>query len=78
LLLPPPIPAWLARSSSSSSNDATANDVVYIEIQAGDLFLESETDLSSCRAIFEYLRALALPPEASVSLITRIAHDLSA
>jgi transcriptional regulator with XRE-family HTH domain len=58
--------------------DAGASDVVYIESQAGDLFLESETDLSRFSAIFEHLRALALPPEASVSLITRIARDLSA
>ncbi|HEY3956152.1 MAG TPA: Scr1 family TA system antitoxin-like transcriptional regulator [Streptosporangiaceae bacterium] len=57
--------------------DTAANDVVYIESQAGDLFLESETDLNRFSAIFEHLRALALPPEASVSLITRIARDLS-
>jgi len=31
-------------------------DVVYIESQAGDLFLESETDLSRF-SIFEHLRA---------------------
>jgi hypothetical protein len=58
--------------------DTTANDVVYIESQAGDLFLESETDLNRFKAIFEHLRALALPPETSVSLITQIARDLSA
>jgi transcriptional regulator with XRE-family HTH domain len=52
-------------------------DVVYIESQAGDLFLESETELNRFSAIFEHLRALALPPEASASLITRIARDLS-
>src|SRR6202142_1432611 len=58
--------------------DVAASDVVYIESQAGDLFLESETDLSRFSAIFEHLRALALPPEASVSLIARIDRDLSA
>ena len=58
--------------------EAAASDVVYIETQAGDLFLESETDLSRFSAIFEHLRALALPPEDSVLLITRVAHDLTA
>jgi transcriptional regulator with XRE-family HTH domain len=52
------------------------SDVVYIESQAGDLFLESDTDLSRFSAIFEHLRALALPPDASVSLIQAIARDM--
>lgn len=43
------------------------NDVVYIESQAGDFFLESETGPNRFSAIFEHLRTLALPPEASVS-----------
>lgn len=59
-------------------DDAMASDVVYIETQAGDLFLESETDVSRFSAIFEHLRALALPPEASATLITRIAHKMEA
>jgi hypothetical protein len=49
--------------------EPATSDVVYIESQAGDLFLESDTDLSRFNAIFERLRALALPPDASVSLI---------
>jgi transcriptional regulator with XRE-family HTH domain len=53
-----------------------ASDVVYIETQAGDLFYESETDVTRFTAIFEQLRALALPPEASVSLIQTIARGL--
>jgi transcriptional regulator with XRE-family HTH domain len=56
--------------------DAGASDVVYIETQAGDLFLESDTDLSRFGAIFEYLRALALPPDESVALIQGAARDL--
>jgi transcriptional regulator with XRE-family HTH domain len=56
--------------------DAGASDVVYIETQAGDLFLESDTDLSRFRAIFEHLRALALPPDESVTLMTGAARDL--
>jgi hypothetical protein len=53
--------------------EPSANDVVYIESQASDLFLESQTDVNRFTAIFEHLRAQALPPEASVSFIQRIA-----
>jgi len=56
--------------------DAPASDVVYIETQAGDLFLESDTDVERFGAIFEHLRALALLPEASQALITSVARDL--
>jgi transcriptional regulator with XRE-family HTH domain len=56
--------------------DAGAGDVVYIESQAGDLFLESDTDLARFTAIFEHLRALALPPDESVALIHAAARDL--
>ena len=56
--------------------DAGIGDVVYIETQAGDLFLESDTDLSRFGAIFEHLRALALPPDESVALIHSAARDL--
>src|SRR5712692_6174507 len=56
--------------------DAGAGDVVYIETQASTLFLESDTDLERFTAIFEHLRALALPPDASVELIRGTARDL--
>jgi transcriptional regulator with XRE-family HTH domain len=58
--------------------EATASDVVYIESQAGDLFLESETDVARFSAIFEHLRALALPPDESAALITSIARQTKA
>lgn len=56
--------------------DADGSDVVYIETQGGSLFLESDTDVSRFGAIFEHLRALALPPHASVELIRSVARDL--
>lgn len=52
------------------------SDVIYIESQASDLFLENETDVARFTGIFEYLRALALPPEASAALITDVAREL--
>jgi transcriptional regulator with XRE-family HTH domain len=57
-------------------DDHGASDVVYIETQAGDLFLESETDVSRFTTVIEHLRALALPPDDSVSLIKNIAREL--
>lgn len=59
-----------------SFNEPLAGDVIYIESQAGDLFLESETDLNRFGGIFEYLRALALPPDESTALIRRIAREM--
>jgi transcriptional regulator with XRE-family HTH domain len=57
-------------------DDPGASDVVYIETQAGDLFLESETDVARFTTVIEHLRALALPPDASVSLIRNVAREL--
>jgi transcriptional regulator with XRE-family HTH domain len=56
--------------------EPSASDVIYIESQAADLFLESQLDVSRFTAIFELLRAQALPPEASVSFIERIISEL--
>lgn len=50
-------------------DEPSSSDVVYIESQASDLFLESEADVAQFTAIYEYLRALALPPDDSIALI---------
>lgn len=55
--------------------EPSANDVVYIESQAADLFLESQPDVDRFTAIFEHLRAHALPPAASVSFVRRIRSE---
>ena len=57
-------------------DDQGAPDVVYVESGSGDLFMESEADVARYTTIFEHLRALALPPEASVSLIMDVAREL--
>lgn len=57
-------------------DDPGAPDVIYIESGSGDLFMESETDVARYTAVFEHLRALALPPDASVSLIMAVARGL--
>lgn len=50
-------------------------DIVYIESMAGDLFLESETDVSRYTVVFEHLRAIALSPAETIGLIARCAEE---
>jgi hypothetical protein len=69
-------PGMMGSFVTMQFGEPVASDVVYMETMAGDLFLEQETDLGRYRAIFEHLRALALPPSASASLITRVAQDM--
>lgn len=57
-------------------DEPETGDVVYMENRSGDLFLESETDIARFAAVFEHLRALALPADGSASLIRRIARDM--
>jgi transcriptional regulator with XRE-family HTH domain len=56
--------------------DLPTGDVVYVESPSGSLFLESEADMARFTAIFEHLRAMALAPKQSVSLLQRVARDL--
>jgi hypothetical protein len=58
--------------------EPSESDVVYVESQAAELFLESGTDVRRFAEIFQHLRAAALPPADSVSLIAAIARELSA
>jgi transcriptional regulator with XRE-family HTH domain len=53
-------------------------DVVYIESQANGLFLEGDADVRLFTRSFEHLRALALAPANSVSLITDAARTMAA
>lgn len=55
--------------------EAIGPDIVYIDSQAGDLFLEEETDISRYNLVFTHLRAGALSPSASASLIAAVAMD---
>jgi len=57
-------------------DDPAASDLVYMESRAGGLVLESEKDLTRFKVIFEDLRALALPPEGSISFVRQRAGDM--
>ncbi|MFC4053482.1 helix-turn-helix domain-containing protein [Actinomadura syzygii] len=56
--------------------EAIGPDIVYIESQAGDLFLEEEADIARYNLVSTHLRAGALSPSASASLIATAAKDL--
>jgi transcriptional regulator with XRE-family HTH domain len=51
--------------------------VVYIETMAGDLFPESQDDVSRAILTFDRLRALALGPDESVAMIREAAKEIS-
>jgi transcriptional regulator with XRE-family HTH domain len=51
--------------------------VVYIETLAGDLFPESQDDVSRAILTFDRLRALALGPDESVALIREAAKEIT-
>jgi transcriptional regulator with XRE-family HTH domain len=56
-------------------NNASVNDVVYVEGAVGNIYLESAADLERYRKMWSRLEAIALTPEESVSLVSNIASD---
>ncbi|MEU4442866.1 helix-turn-helix transcriptional regulator [Actinosynnema sp. NPDC050801] len=53
--------------------DALDTDLIYVDSQAGEIFLESDADIERFRAGFEHLVAVAKSPDDSVALIAEIA-----
>jgi hypothetical protein len=51
-------------------------DVVYVDINAGSLFMEKDEELNRYRMAFDYLRAQALDMSASSTLIERVRKEL--
>jgi len=49
-------------------SDPMDTDLIYIDSMAGDLFLEADVDVRRYSLIFDNLRAVALSPDASVTL----------
>jgi transcriptional regulator with XRE-family HTH domain len=63
--------------SALSFPDATDPDIVYMENQAGSLYLEEEAEIDRYSRMFSHLIAKALDPEESRRLIARMAADLT-
>ncbi len=56
--------------------DVDDPEIVYIDSMAGDLFLEAEADVRRYSSIFDNLRAVALSPNDSASLIAASVKDI--
>jgi transcriptional regulator with XRE-family HTH domain len=59
-------------------DNASVNDVVYVEGAVGNIYLESAADLDRYRNMWSRLETIALNPEESVSLISSIASTFEA
>lgn len=57
--------------------DPADRDVVYIETMAGDLYPEGDAEVQSAAQAFDRLRAMALSPDDSVSIIRDVAKELA-
>jgi hypothetical protein len=55
--------------------DPADQSIVYTESNAGGLFLEEEVDLRRYKPMFEHLRAAALRPDETVTLLAEIAAE---
>jgi hypothetical protein len=56
--------------------DQADPDTVYVTMATGGVFQEKAEELELYRQIFERLQAIALPPDASLALIGRMAKEL--
>jgi transcriptional regulator with XRE-family HTH domain len=56
--------------------EAAIPDVIYIDSMAGDLFLEEESDVRRYTLVFEHLRAVAVSPDASRSLVESLIAEM--
>lgn len=56
-------------------SDPLDTDLVYLESMVGSLFLESDAEVRRYTSVFDTLRAIALSPDDSASLIADVAHQ---
>lgn len=52
--------------------DVQDPELVYVDTPAGDLFLESETEIRRYKSMFEHLQAVALDPSDSAELLDTV------
>jgi transcriptional regulator with XRE-family HTH domain len=58
-------------------HDRSDPEVVYVESTAGPIYLEKDREIRASAEVFDRLRAAALPPEASLDLISKAARELA-
>lgn len=54
--------------------DPADPELVYVDTPAGDLFLESEAEIRRYKSMFEHLQAVAVGPNDSADLLTKVAE----
>ncbi|OIJ97761.1 transcriptional regulator [Streptomyces sp. MUSC 14] len=52
--------------------DPADPELVYVDTPAGDLFLESEAEIRRYKSMFEHLQAVAVGPNESADLLTKV------
>ncbi|MGQ0773755.1 MAG: helix-turn-helix domain-containing protein [Pseudonocardiales bacterium] len=57
-------------------SDPMDTDLIYIDSMAGDLFLESDADISRYTSIFDNLRAVAPSPDDSAAIVAELANEI--
>jgi transcriptional regulator with XRE-family HTH domain len=57
--------------------DAADPDVVYVQYRRGSIYLENPADVAAYAELFDHLRARALGPDESRTLIARLAREAS-
>ena len=58
-------------------HDRSDSEVVYVESTAGPIYLEKDREVRASAEVFDRLRAAALPPEASLDLISKATRELA-
>ena len=58
-------------------HDRSDSEVVYVESTAGPIYLEKDREVRASAEVFDRLRAAALPPDASLDLISKAARELA-
>ncbi len=71
-----PHPALLGAFVILKFGDIGAPDMVYIESEAGDLFLDDEPSVDRYNTTFEHLRATALSSAASMDFLSRYMREI--
>ncbi|MCA1708518.1 MAG: helix-turn-helix domain-containing protein [Actinobacteria bacterium] len=56
-------------------SDPMDTDLIHIDSMAGDLFLEADADVRRYTSIFDNLRAIALSPDDSASLVVELTRE---
>jgi transcriptional regulator with XRE-family HTH domain len=56
--------------------EASARPVVYVEGQAGNLYLEKDDDLRRCQQTMNHILAAAPGPERSLALVRQVAKEM--